>query len=158
MCDFLSCNSLIASTIIYFHLDPINMVLFSTLTSTLIGAVLVSAQQTPNTPLTKPALRPQTHSFTKGYLEHLPQTNFTIKSTWPPGWIPQGCKDIAEGKISKDVNFNPKDVRVFNVEYDDVSTDSLPFQQLRREAILTYTLVQGWPLGILSSQRCTYHY
>ena len=35
---------------------------------------------------------------------------------WGAGWIPQACKDWANGH-----SLNPKDFTVFNVHYDDVS-------------------------------------
>lgn len=33
---------------------------------------------------------------------------------WGPGWIPEGCKSIAQGH-----GLNPNDFTIFNVHYDD---------------------------------------
>jgi len=51
-----------------------------------------------------------------GLVAHLPLATGTFFQ-WPPGWIPQDCKDIAHKK-----NLTAIDVEVYSVHYDDCDT------------------------------------
>jgi len=84
----------------------------SLLVSASAFATLVSSQFGP--PLTKPLINPPFPSLDGRLWDVLKPTQST-HDQWGAGWIPQGCKTIAERE-----KFNPSDFEVFNIHYTDV--------------------------------------
>jgi hypothetical protein len=97
----------------------IAMAIFSKILSVLVTAAVVAAQHDTGAHLTKPTLHSNLDYLKSGLIASLPETQFKIDQ-WGAGWIPQGCKNIAEGKVESSVTYNPADFNIFNVHYSDV--------------------------------------
>jgi len=90
--------------------------IFKALLSALVASTMVAAADPP--PLDKPVLNPSFPgggliSLAWGLTFKLPVTH-SRRDMWGAGWIPEGCKWMAEfAKV------NPADIEAFNVYYDD---------------------------------------
>ena len=96
------------------------MVFFFAIMSTFVAATIVSAQRDPGAKLDKPPLQPNIDYLKQGLIDNLPETDHTYKQ-WAAGWIPEGCKNVAEGKVANGVVYSPGDFLVYDVTYSDVS-------------------------------------
>lgn len=65
--------------------------------------------------LSKPPLQDNLSYLESGLFKNLKPTHST-HDQWGAGWIPQDCKTIADSR-----GFNPSDIEVFNIHYDDAS-------------------------------------
>jgi hypothetical protein len=95
------------------------MAIFSKMLSVLVTAAVVAAQHDTGAHLNKPSLHDNLDYLKPGLIASLPETKYKIDQ-WGAGWIPQGCKNIAEGKVESSVTYNPADFNIFNVHYSDV--------------------------------------
>lgn len=105
------------------------MGLLNTLASTLATASIATVMAgDPSAKIDKPLMQQNLDYLKPALIDNLPETHFTYELQ-APGTLPEGCYNIATGKVESSITFPPSDFDIFNVHYDDVCPLPFPHTQ-----------------------------